>query len=77
MVNEGTKIEETKYFGVKKFTPKTYSKLYWQACIIRKGELMRAQFEYTDEGARQAALCIDKFLIRKGYEPINILKRKK
>jgi hypothetical protein len=75
MVNEGTKIEETKYFGVKKFKDNRTSRVHWMAEMIRKGERMRKLFPLTDQGAKDASRAIDLFLIEKGLDPINGLKR--
>ena len=64
----------SKWYGVTR--DKSSGKWYFVAKIMRKGEKLYKTYPYTEEGARDAAKAVDMFLIRKGYEPVNILKRK-
>jgi hypothetical protein len=67
------KSEKYKYVNYRRnLASNSAKRCFWEAHIRRKGESLRAY--YDDE--KSAALAVDKFLIRLGLEPINILKRK-
>ena len=45
---------------------------WWNAEVYRGGSVMKQRFNTE----REAALCVDKYLISIGEEPVNILARK-
>jgi hypothetical protein len=60
-------IKSTKYKYVER--TEVNDKVYWRVT-------MRGVSKIGYDTEREAALVVDKYLLRKGKEPVNILKRK-
>jgi len=77
MARKKTKDSSSQYFGVcmvKDYRSSRigYSKSMWRAKATTQTERLNT---YHDT-EREAAIAVDRFLIRHGLEPKNILKRK-
>jgi len=64
---------KSKYSNVYEFKNKISGDLLYIANVRYNGEEVKNRFDTE----REAALAVDKFLIRQGEEPVNILKRVK
>lgn len=57
----------------------TYKYVYLYYNTVTKITVYKAQYKNTNKKCdtdREAAICVDKWLIKQGKEPINILKKK-
>jgi hypothetical protein len=65
-------IEKSNYRYVTRVEDIKSNKRYWRAYLMRKKTYFKADYELE----KDAAIAVDKFLIKMGLEPINILKKK-
>jgi hypothetical protein len=65
---------KTQYKHVSEYFDKRTRIIYYKATLRSPTQGYNMTKIFSD--IREAALCVDKYLINKGKEPVNILKRK-
>lgn len=67
-------VKRTIYKYVSEYVNTKTRELFYMARLYSPTKGLNMCKSFTD--LREAALCVDKYLINKGKEPVNILKRK-
>jgi len=66
-------IGKTKYKHVSEYINTKTKVLFYMASVKSKVKGLNMTKSFSD--IKEAALCVDKYLINKGKEPVNILKK--
>lgn len=67
-------VRKTKYKHVSEYINTKTKVLFYTASVRSKVKDLNMTKSFLD--MKEAALCVDMYLINKGKEPVNILKRK-